>query len=177
MTSKALTAADIVRFDDAPPPDGLSPWVAGPPTVERIEIVPSDASWPARYQHLAELIYDALAGLALEVEHVGSTSVPGLAAKPVIDIDLTVSDSNDEAGWLPQLEAAGFVLTVREPWWYGHRCLLFDNPRCNLHVFSPNCAEPARHKIFRNWLRDHPDDLELYRDAKISAAEATNNAA
>jgi GrpB-like predicted nucleotidyltransferase (UPF0157 family) len=76
---------------------------------------------------------------------------------------------------LPQLEDAGFVLMIREPWWYEHRCLRFYDPRCNLHVFSPDCAEAARHKIFRDWLRGNPEDLELYRDAKTIAAEAANS--
>jgi GrpB-like predicted nucleotidyltransferase (UPF0157 family) len=101
-----LTAADIVRFDDASPPVGLDPWVAGAPEAESIEIVPGDPHWPENFQHLAGLIHDALGELALDVEHVGSTSVPGLPAKPIIDIDLTVAHSEDEASWLPELEAA-----------------------------------------------------------------------
>jgi GrpB-like predicted nucleotidyltransferase (UPF0157 family) len=169
-----LTAADIVRFDDAPPPVGLEPWVGGAPAAERIEIVPSDASWPEKFRQVAALIRSGLGELALEVEHVGSTSVPGLPAKPIIDIDLIVPDAANEASWLPQLEVAGFVLEVREPWWYEHRCLRFDDPRCKLHVFSPDCAEAARHKIFRDWLRDNPEDLDLYRNAKIVAAQTTN---
>ena len=169
-----LTAADIVRFDDAPPPDGLNPWVGGAPPAETIEIAPSDPNWPRDFQELALLIRGALGELALEVEHVGSTSVPGLAAKPIIDIDLIVPDAADEASWLGLLEASGFVLKIREPWWYEHRCLRFDDPRCNLHVFSPDCAEAARHKIFRDWLRDHPEDLALYGNAKVAAAETSN---
>jgi GrpB-like predicted nucleotidyltransferase (UPF0157 family) len=170
-----LTAADIVRFDDAPSPEGLTAWVDGTPAAERIDIVPSDTDWPAKFQQLDVLIRRSLGDLALEVEHVGSTSVPGLPAKPIIDIDLIVPDSNDEAGWLRQLELAGFLLKVREPWWYGHRCLRFDDPRCNLHVFSPGCAEAARHKIFRDWLRGNPEDRDLYRDVKIAAAETANS--
>jgi len=173
--SRMLTPADIVRFDDAPPPAGLNPWVAGAPAAEWIEVVPSDASWPERFRRLADLIHSVLGELALDVEHVGSTSVPGLPAKPIVDIDLIVPDSTDEASWLPPLEDSGFVLKVREPWWYEHRCLELDDPRCNLHVFSPDCAEAARHKIFRDWLRANPDDLELYRHAKITAAEASNS--
>jgi len=169
-----LSAADIVRFDDAPPPAGMDPWVGGAPAAEKIEIVPGDEGWPETFGRLSALVRTALGELALEVEHIGSTSVPGLPAKPIIDIDLIVPDATDEGGWLPQLEAAGFVLRVREPWWYEHRCLAFEDPRCNLHVFSPECAEAARHKIFRDWLRGHPEDLDLYRDAKIAAAEATN---
>jgi GrpB-like predicted nucleotidyltransferase (UPF0157 family) len=149
--------------------------VAGTPVPERIEIVASDPSWPESFRRLADLIHNVLGELALEVEHVGSTSVPGLPAKPVIDIDLIVTDSSDEARWLPQLEAAGFVLAIREPWWYEHRCLRFDDPRCNLHVFSPDCAEAARHKIFRDWLRGNPEDLKLYRNAKTIAAKTANS--
>jgi GrpB-like predicted nucleotidyltransferase (UPF0157 family) len=88
----------------------------------------------------------------LVVEHVGSTAVVGLPAKPVIDIDLTVADSVDEAAYVPALEGVGFRLVIREPWWHEHRCLVHDDPRCNLHVFSPGAPEPVRHRIFRDWL-------------------------
>ncbi|MFC7403762.1 GrpB family protein [Georgenia alba] len=169
-----LTAADIVRFDDAPPPPGASAFVAGAPEAESIAIVPADPGWAEDFEHLARLIREALGERALGIEHVGSTSVPGLPAKPIVDIDLTVADSADEAAWLPPLEAAGFVLTIREPWWYEHRCLRFGAPRCNLHVFSPDCPEAARHKIFRDWLRANAEDRALYRDAKVAAAEAAN---
>lgn len=169
-----LTAADIVTFNDASPPVGLDAWVTGEPDAERIEIVAGDARWPEHFQRLAGRIHEALGKLALDVEHVGSTSVPGLRAKPIIDIDLTVADSDDEAAWLPHLESVGFVLTIREPWWYKHRCLRHYAPRCNLHVFSPDGAEAARHKIFRDWLRGNAEDLELYWRAKIAAAAAAN---
>lgn len=170
-----LNAADITNFDDVPLPDGQVPWVTGVPEAEIIEIVPADPHWPDNFELLANLIQEALGTRALAVEHIGSTSVPGLSAKPIIDIDLTVADSADEATWLQQLEAAGFVLIVREPWWYEHRCLRFDDPRCNLHVFSPECAEVARHKIFRDWLRGSPDDRALYGDTKIAAAKAASS--
>ena len=65
---------------------------------------------------------------------------------------------------------------VREPWWQEHRCLRHEVPRCNLHVFSPDAAEPIRHRIFRDWLREHPEDLALYREAKTNAAAAANAA-
>ena len=94
----------------------------------------------------------------------------------MIDIDLTVADSADEAAWLPALEGVGFELVIREPWWHQHRCLTFEDPRCNLHVFSPDCPETIRHVLFRDWLRAHPDDLEAYRDAKLGAAQAANAA-
>ncbi len=169
-----LTAADITRFDDAPPPPGQSPYVGDVPKADNIEIVESDPAWPERFDDLAERIRRALGNAVLEIEHVGSTSVPGLPAKPIIDIDLTVPDSDAEAHWLPQLENAGFVLKIREPWWYRHRCLKHDAPKCNLHVFSPNCAETRRHRIFRDWLRGNAEDRDLYRDAKLAAAGVSN---
>ncbi len=167
------TAREIVTFDDAPPPPGESPWVAtlGPST--DLQVVAYDPSWPATYDALAMVITEALGDRAVAVEHIGSTSVPGLEAKPVIDIDLTVADSADESAYLPTLERLGFVLTVREPWWYEHRCLRHTDPACNLHVFSPGCAEVERHRILRDWLRSHPDDRSLYASAKAAAADET----
>jgi GrpB-like predicted nucleotidyltransferase (UPF0157 family) len=109
--------------------------------------------WPERYRSVARLIIETLGDAALSVEHVGSTAVPGLAAKPVIDIDLTVPDSRDENTYVSALRRRGFELFVREPWWYEHRLLRLEEPRCNLHVFSPDCAEAERHLIFRDWLR------------------------
>lgn len=122
---------------------------------------------------LAAVITEALGDSALAVEHVGSTSVPGLLAKPVIDIDLTVADSRDEQAYVLALERRGFVLVIREPWWYEHRCLRREEPGCNLHVFSPECAETERHRIFRDWLRCHPEDRSLYAAAKTAAAAET----
>ena len=170
-----LTPAEIIRFDDALPPNGKSPLVDASRTRDPIRIAQSDAEWPGQFKRLSKLVRNALGQLALDVIHVGSTSVPGLPAKPIIDIDLVVPDSSEEAGWLPRLESAGFTLTIREPWWYEHRCLWHGDPKCNLHVFSPNCAEVARHQIFRDWLRKSPEDKEFYRDAKLKAAENTNN--
>jgi GrpB-like predicted nucleotidyltransferase (UPF0157 family) len=93
----------------------------------------------------------------------------------VIDIDLIVADSRDEQAYVPALEQHGFVLVVREPWWYEHRCLRHPNPASNLHVFSPDSPEAKRHRIFRDWLRDHPEDRTLYEIAKTVAAEDTRS--
>lgn len=139
-------------------------------------MVPSDPTWLDDYARLAVRIREALGEAVLDLAHVGSTAVPGLAAKPVIDIDLTVADSADEDAWLPPLERAGFELVVREPWWHEHRALVHDDPRCNLHVFSADASEPVRHLLFRDWLRTHPDDLQLYAEAKRGAAEQANAA-
>ena len=143
---------EITTFvDDAAPP-GAVPWVV-PPVPGEIAIVGSDPTWPDQFCALAEHLREVLGARALEVSHVGSTSVPGLAAKPIIDVDLIVADPADEAAWLPALEAAGFVLTVREPWWYEHRMVKGTTPAANVHIFGPEAAEPWRHRIFRDHLR------------------------
>jgi GrpB-like predicted nucleotidyltransferase (UPF0157 family) len=161
------TFEEITRHRD-PDPDE-NPWVNGPPPPEVIEIVPYNPNWPTRYRALSVAIRAALRDGALEIEHVGSTSVEDLAAKDVVDIDLTVADPRDENSYLPALEAMGYTLTVREPSFHEHRCLRLDNPRVNLHVFGPDCPETIRHRMFREWLRAHPDDRERYETAKRSA--------
>ena len=165
--------ADITRHDDFDPDDAELFGVRLP---ETIAIVEYDPSWPALYATVAARLRDALGDRVLELDHVGSTSVPGLAAKPVIDVSLTVADSADEPAYLPDLEAAGFELRVREPGWHEHRCLRGTDPPTNVHVWSPGATEPIRNALFRDWLRDHPDDRELYVAAKRSAAAASNDA-
>jgi GrpB-like predicted nucleotidyltransferase (UPF0157 family) len=170
MDTKVLEAGDITTFcDDMGPPDA-NPFLPGHGPTPEIHLLPYDPSWPARYEQLTELIRTALGDAVISLEHVGSTSVPGLEAKPIIDIDLTVADSNDEDSYIPVLEAHGFSHALREPWWYGHRLLVYPGPRCNLHVWSPDCPEAARHLIFRDWLRSHPEDREAYQQAKHEAA-------
>ncbi|KAK3185716.1 hypothetical protein K4F52_005581 [Lecanicillium sp. MT-2017a] len=142
-----------------------------------LAIVEPDPAWPARYAEHEAAILSALGPKALELNHVGSTSVPGLPAKDVIDIDLTVADVDDEDDYVPALEAAGFQFKHREPFWHGHRFFCTEGPNwCNLHVWGPNCPEALRHILFRDWLREHPDDCEAYVAAKRSAADATNAA-
>ena len=170
------TAEEITRHHAVAAPDGASAWVPGKSPRVGVELVEPDPAWPDRFERLSGLIRDALGDRALVIEHVGSTAVPDLPAKPVIDIDLTVADSAEEDDWLPPLESAGFELVVREPWWHEHRCLTYETPRCNLHVFSPDCPETIRHVLFRDWLRAHPDDREAYRNAKLRAARAANAA-
>ncbi len=109
----------------------------------------------------------------MTVDHVGSTAVPGLPAKPVIDIDLTIEDTVDELRYLPVLAGLGYRLVLREPWWYGHRMLLSPAEDTNLHVWPVGAPEPVRHLLFRDWLRTHPEDRELYATTKRHLAEAT----
>lgn len=100
-----------------------------------------DDDWPRLFEREAERIRGALGNHALQIEHVGSTSVPGLAAKPVIDIVLVVADSADESAYVPDLEVAGYVLRIREPDWFEHRLLKGPDTNVNLHVFSRGCSE------------------------------------
>ena len=141
-----------------------------------ISLASYDDGWPGDFERVAARIRAALGWRALQVEHVGSTSVVGLPAKPIIDVDLIVADPAAEGAYLPALVGAGFVLRVREPWSWEHRMLRHEEPRCNLHVFGPAAPEPVRHRLFRDWLRGNPDDLVRYRDAKVEAAEAANAA-
>jgi GrpB-like predicted nucleotidyltransferase (UPF0157 family) len=161
------TFAEITRHRDPDPSE--DPWVNGPPPPERLTIVPYDPSWPNRFERLADQIRTVLDVAAIDVEHVGSTSVPGLAAKDVIDVDLTVADPRDEDVYVPALTGLGYVLTVRERTFHEHRCLRLADPRVNLHVFGPHCPETLRHQMFRDWLREHPEDREHYAAAKYSA--------
>ena len=137
-----------------------------------IQIDDYDPAWPALYADHEARIRTALGPLALAVEHVGSTAVPGLAAKNRIDIDLIVAGPADEDAYTPALEAVGYFLRSRDEDWYQHRGLWTEGHGVNLHVFGPDCDEHLRHLIFRDWLRTHPDDLKLYvADKHRSAAE------
>ena len=132
-----------------------------------IALVPYDAHWPAAYSGIAEEIRAVLGEAVMRIEHVGSTSVPGLSAKPVIDIVLAVADSTDEASYVPALEGQGFVLRIREPHWFEHRLLKAPTPVAgNVHVFSAGCVEIDRMIAFRDRLRTNTDDRTLYEETK-----------
>lgn len=165
---------EITRHDDADPDEDV--WVGEQPLSAPIAVVDPDPSWPSQFDQLAERIRLALGDRVLALEHIGSTSVPELPAKPIIDIDLTVADSGDEQAYVPALERAGFALRIREPRWHQHRCLVATSPPANLHVWSPASPEAIRHCMLRDWLRDHPEDRVLYADAKRAAADASNAA-
>jgi len=168
--------AEIVSFVDSVPPPGVDRWVPGAVPAVGIEVTEPDPAWPRQYDHLAGRIRQALGWRVLQLEHVGSTVVPGLAAKPVIDIDLTVADPGREQDYVPRLEPVGFRLVIREPWRYGHRALVTDEPRCNLHVYGFDSPEPVRHRIFRDWLRGNPGERGRYAAAKRQAATEANAA-
>jgi GrpB-like predicted nucleotidyltransferase (UPF0157 family) len=136
------------------------------PTYQEIVLVEYDPLWPTLFEQAAEQIREALRDAALQIHHVGSTSVPGLVAKPLIDINLVVADTTDEQAYVPKLEAAGYVLRVREPDWFEHRMLRGYDPPVNLHVFPPECPEVDRMLLFRDWLRTNEADRELYARTK-----------
>jgi len=135
-----------------------------------VELVEYDRSWPELFAREARRIECALGRLALRIEHVGSTSIPGLAAKPIIDILLVVADSADENGYAGALSATGYVLRIREPDWYQHRMFKGEDPIVNLHVFSEDCPEIERMLLFRDWIRSNPADCALYERTKRELA-------
>ena len=129
-----------------------------------------DPRWPRLFAREQERIRAALGNRALMVEHVGSTSIPGLAAKPKIDILLAVADSADESAYVPDLEAAGYTLHIREPDWHEHRLLKGPDTDINLHVFSIGSAEIERMLRFRDHLRANTADRDLYLQTKRDLA-------
>jgi GrpB-like predicted nucleotidyltransferase (UPF0157 family) len=131
-----------------------------------ILLVDYDPEWPRMFQREAERIRAALGDRALMVEHAGSTSVPGLAAKPRIDILLTVADPADEASYVPAMESAGYVLRIREPDWYEHRMFNSSEIDLNLHVLPHGCDEIDRMLGFRDHLRRNEADRQLYERTK-----------
>ena len=143
------------------------------PHSSTVLIVDYDPEWPHQFAVEAAKIRAALGEGALLLEHVGSTSVPGLAAKPILDILLVVADSADESSYVPDLERAGYVLRIREPEWFQHRVLKGVEPAVNLHVFSPGCRETERMLLMRDWLRTHEDDRALYETTKRELAQRT----
>ncbi|HEX9989743.1 MAG TPA: GrpB family protein [Chloroflexia bacterium] len=143
-----------------------------PPTllVGRIQLEEYNSEWPRLFEREANRIRAVLGDQVLQIEHVGSTSVPGLAAKPLIDILLVVPDSTDEASYVPAMEAAGYILRVREPDWFEHRLFKGPDTNVNVHTFSAGCSESDRMLLFRDWLRSHPADREWYERTKRDLA-------
>ncbi|MGW4116046.1 GrpB family protein [Actinosynnema sp. NPDC004786] len=136
----------------------------------RVVLVEYDPAWPGLYEREAARIRAVLGSVVVGLEHVGSTSVPGLAAKPVVDVVLTVADSGDEASYVPALEAAGYVLRIREPEWFGHRMFKGPDTDVNLHVFTVGEPEVARMVAFRDRLRVSAADRGLYERTKRALA-------
>ena len=137
----------------------------------KIVLVDYDPAWPLQFIRENERIKSTLGAKALSIEHVGSTSVPGLPAKPVIDILLVVERSADERSYLPALETAGYVLGIREPEWHEHRMFKGPDTNINLHVFGKGDEEIERMLMFRDWLSENLADRDFYLRAKRELAE------
>ena len=155
--------------------DELQQAPIGPVTLHngRITIAEYDPAWPVLFAREASRIRAALGRSALLIEHAGSTSVPGLAAKPIIDIVLAVPDSADEAAYVPAMEAAGYVLRLREPDWFEHRLFKGPDTNINLHVFTVGAVEIDRMLLFRDWLRVNEADRAAYLEVKRELAKRT----
>jgi GrpB-like predicted nucleotidyltransferase (UPF0157 family) len=147
-------------------------WVREPPRLTgKVRVVDYDREWPRLYRREAERIRAVLGERVVRLEHIGSTSVPGLAAKPIIDVLLVVPDSADEPAYVPDLEAAGYVLVIREPGWFQHRVFKGPDTDVNLHVYPPGGQEIERYLLFRDRLRASPEDRARYQRAKRELAE------
>jgi GrpB-like predicted nucleotidyltransferase (UPF0157 family) len=140
------------------------------PEKVKIKIVDYDAGWPGKFETHAAVVAAALRDAALRIEHIGSTSVPGLAAKPIIDILVVVENSAAESSYVPQLEAAGYVLHVREPEWNEHRMFRTPARDVHVHVYSLGCPEIQRNLVFRDRLRQNSDDRQRYEQTKRELA-------
>jgi len=131
-----------------------------------IVVVDYDPAWPGRFADHQATIRAALGARARLVEHIGSTAVPGLAAKPIVDVLLVVDDPADEPSYLPALQAAGYALRIREPDFHQHRMLRTPARDLHLHVFAADSPEVGRYLLLRDRLRRDQADRELYAATK-----------
>jgi GrpB-like predicted nucleotidyltransferase (UPF0157 family)/GNAT superfamily N-acetyltransferase len=156
--------------------DGPVEWIHGEPAPAPVLVHPPSASWPQDFAALAERIGTALGPGALAIEHLGSTSVPGLPAKPVIDVVLSVADPESEADYVDALIAAGFIFRLRESGWYGHRLFVAGpgEQAANIHIFAIGSPETSRMRLFRDWLTTHETDREAYARIKLASAALIN---
>ena len=151
---------------DAPLETGL----IGGVEKREITIVAYDTDWPRKFERHAGIISGTIGGKALRIEHIGSTAVPGLAAKPIIDILVVVADSADESRYLEQLELAGYILRVRQPDWHEHRMFRTPDGDVHIHIYSAACPEIDRCLTFRNHLRKDESARILYEQTKRELA-------
>jgi GrpB-like predicted nucleotidyltransferase (UPF0157 family) len=136
-----------------------------------IQLVDYSSDWPSVFVREASRVRVVLGGRVLQLEHVGSTSIPRLAAKPIVDMLLVLADSADEKAYVPAMEAARYVLRLREPEWYEHRLFKGSDADINLHVFSKGCPEIERMLLFRDYLRSNDADREFYERTKRELAK------
>jgi GrpB-like predicted nucleotidyltransferase (UPF0157 family) len=133
----------------------------------RILIADYDPAWPAGFEAQRERIARALGDQALRIEHIGSTSVPGLAAKPIVDVLVAVTDPDDEVAFREPLERAGYELRVREP---GHRMFRTPARDVHVHLWADGGPDVERHIVFRDRLRASAAQREAYERLKRELA-------
>ncbi len=173
-----------------PPEDIIRDYVDDGSSTERVNrrksrvqiaIVEPNPAWPQRFLETKARVEAVLGSTAVAILHSGSTSVLGLPAKDIIDIDLVVKDIKDEDSYVEALERLSFRFLLREPDWHQHRFFIDEGDRpgayhINLHVFGPDYPEVERHRIFREWLSKSPEDLLLYATVKRECAVASEAA-
>jgi GrpB-like predicted nucleotidyltransferase (UPF0157 family) len=133
-----------------------------------VRLVDYDLGWPARFDSERARISAALGPLARRIEHIGSTAVPGLAAKPIIDVLVEVDDPEAEPLYAPQLESAGYLLRVREP---RHRMFRTPARDVHVHIWPAGSTETLDYLLLRDRLRTHAGDRRLYEGAKRALAD------
>jgi GrpB-like predicted nucleotidyltransferase (UPF0157 family) len=131
-----------------------------------IVIVDYDPSWPERFERQRERLAGALGPLALAIEHVGSTAVPGLVAKPIVDLLITITDPEEES-LIEPIEVAGYELRVREP---AHRMFRTPERDVHVHLWAAHDPEVDRLLRFRDRLRASPRDRAAYTELKRELA-------
>jgi GrpB-like predicted nucleotidyltransferase (UPF0157 family) len=148
----------------------------GGPEKREIVIEEYDPAWAARFEQVQASLAEALGPKALAIEHFGSTAVPGLGAKGIVDVLVGVQDVDDEAAFGPELEAHGFAIRVRQP---GHRMYRTPELDVHVHVFTDGSESARIRLLFRDWLRHSSGDRRLYEQTKRELArqnwEATND--
>jgi GrpB-like predicted nucleotidyltransferase (UPF0157 family) len=145
----------------------IDAFLVGGPEHREILLVPYDSSWPALYETQRDRLQAALGSAAVRIDHIGSTAVPGLVAKPIIDVLVVVGDVEDEAAFLPALEAVGFVVRVREP---GHLMLRTADLGVHVHLYSEGAPAVERYLAFRDRLRLSGADRDRYAATKRELA-------
>ena len=168
----------VAENDSEPPPkttteEEIKAYTVGElkPLTSPILVSDYDPEWRSLFEREAARTRSILGSRVSLLEHAGSTSVVGLPAKPIIDMILAVPDSSDEATYLPEMERAGYVLRIREPQWFEHRVLKGPDTDINLHVFTIGCPEIDQMLLFRDWLRTHPEERDLYAATKRELAK------
>jgi GrpB-like predicted nucleotidyltransferase (UPF0157 family) len=156
------------RFaDDTAPrrPDVTDVEIVGGIEKRALVIVDPDPTWPDQFRTHERRIRAALEATARQVEHIGSTSVPGLAAKPIIDILICVDDITAEEDYLDPLLGAGYELRVREP---GHRMVRTPERDVHVHILTSGAPEADDYLLLRDHLRQDAGDRDLYEQTKRS---------